>query len=108
MHSIQVFKDYYQNMVRVNKRPLVICLNGWYRFGFQSFNWYGSGADVTENAGSSNLLEDMRQEILIDTMEMFNSTSPVVQLSRPPSELKDQIQHFIIHYKFLRHQFNSI
>jgi hypothetical protein len=67
----------------------VTFLNGWYRFGFQPFNWYSAGATVkTPLYGDWGLLEDMRQETLIDTTKMFNSTSPVAQLPRPSRKLK--------------------
>ena len=72
-------------------RMIDLCLeylNGWYRFGFQTFNWYVAGAGQVGLTGSWNLLEDMRQETLIDTTKMFNSTSPVAQLPRPPPKLK--------------------
>ena len=63
-------------------------LNGWYRFGFQTLNWFTAGASATTFTGSWGLLEDMRQEILINTTGMFNSTSAVAQLPRPSSKLK--------------------
>ena len=63
-------------------------LDGWYRFGFQTINWYSVGARETEQYSSFTLLEDMRQETLIDTTKMFNSTSPVAQLPRPSRKLK--------------------
>jgi hypothetical protein len=63
-------------------------LNGWYRFGFQTFNWYSAGASETSQFGEWGLLEDMRQETLIDTTKMFNSTSPVARLPRPSPKLK--------------------
>ena len=63
-------------------------LDGWYRFGFQTFNWYSVGASTPKGAGSLTLLEDMRQETLFDTTKMFNSTSPVAQLPRPSPKLK--------------------
>jgi hypothetical protein len=67
----------------------VTFLNGWYRFGFQTFNWYSAGATVkTPQFGDWGLLEDMRQETLIDTTKMFNSTSPVAQLPRPSPKLR--------------------
>jgi hypothetical protein len=66
----------------------VTFLNGWYRFGFQTFNWYTAGATAITQYGSFSLLEDMRQETLIDTTKMFNSTSPVAQLPRPSPKLK--------------------
>ena len=68
-------------------------LNGWYRYGFQELNWYGAGATDTNTWGSWGLLEDMRQETLIDTTGMFNATSPVAQLPRPSPKLKaiDQV-----------------
>ncbi|CAF1147608.1 unnamed protein product [Rotaria sordida] len=53
-----------------------------------------TGAAQITTYGSWNLLEDMRQETLIDTTAMFNSSSPVAQLLRPSSKLKaiDQIR----------------
>jgi hypothetical protein len=44
----------------------------------------------------------MRQEILIDTTNMFNSTSPVAQLPRPPPKLKaiDQVRQSSIELNF--------
>ncbi len=66
----------------------VTLLNGWYRYGFQAFNWYSTGASETTISGSWGLLEDMRQETLIDTTKMFNSTSPVARLPRPSPKLK--------------------
>ena len=63
-------------------------LNGWYRFGFEELNWYAAGAGETGRYGSWSLLEDMRQETLIDTTTMFNATSPVAQLPRPSPKLK--------------------
>jgi hypothetical protein len=71
----------------------VAFLDGWYRFGFQTFNWYTGGAGKTQQYGSFTLLEDMRQETIVDTTKMFNSTSPVAQLPRPSPKLKamDQI-----------------
>ncbi len=63
-------------------------LNGWYRFGFQTLNWFVAGASQTTSTGSWGLLEDMRQEILINTTGMFNATSPVAQLPRPSPKLK--------------------
>jgi hypothetical protein len=77
-------------------------LNGWSRFGFETFNWYAAGAGPMGKSGSWNLLEDMRQEILIDTTKMFNSTSPVAQLPRPSPKLKaiDQFRQSSIQFKF--------
>ena len=67
----------------------VTFLDGWYRFGFQTFNWYSAGAmEKTPQYGDWGLLEDMRQETLIDTTKMFNATSPVAQLPRPSPKLK--------------------
>ena len=68
-------------------------LKGWYRFGFQTINWYAAGADGISKYGSWTLLEDMRQETRIDTTHMFNTSSPVAQLPRPPPKLKaiDQV-----------------
>jgi len=44
----------------------------------------------------------MRQETLIDTTHMFNSTSPVARLPRPPPKLKaqDQIRQSSIELNF--------
>ena len=66
----------------------VTALTGWYRYGFQTFNWYSAGATETTQYGSWGLLEDMRQETAIDTTHMFNSTSPVARLPRPSPKLK--------------------
>jgi hypothetical protein len=63
-------------------------LNGWYRFGFQALNWFTAGASQTTYRGSFGLLEDMRQETLMNTTFMFNSTSSVAQLPRPSPKLK--------------------
>ncbi|CAF3514014.1 unnamed protein product, partial [Rotaria sp. Silwood2] len=48
------------------------------------------------------LLEDMRQEILIDTTTMFNSSSPVAQLPRPSPKLNaiDQVRQSSIKLTF--------
>ena len=69
-------------------------LNGWYRFGFQTMNWFVAGANPVSRFGSWGLLEDMRQETLVDTTTMFNATSPVAQLPRPSPKLKamDQVR----------------
>ncbi|CAF1259509.1 unnamed protein product [Rotaria sordida] len=84
------------NATRDN-RMINLCvsfLNGWYRYGFQPLNWWVTGAAQITTYGSWNLLEDMRQETLMDTTAMFNSSSPVAQLLRPSSKLKaiDQIR----------------
>ena len=63
-------------------------LKGWYRYGFQPYNWYASGAGATLQYGSYTLLEDMRQETRIDTTKMFGPTSPVAKLPRPAPKLK--------------------
>ncbi len=63
-------------------------LNAWHRFGFQELNWFTAGAGVVSKWGSWAVLEDMRQETLIDTTKMFNATSPVAQLPRPAPKLK--------------------
>ncbi len=63
-------------------------LKGWYRYGFEPYNWYANGAGETSEYGSWNLLEDMRQETRIDTTKMFNPTSPVAKLPRPSPKLK--------------------
>jgi hypothetical protein len=80
----------------------VTFLNGWYGFGFQSLNWYAAGAGEISRYGSWSLVEDMRQETLIDTTTMFNSTSPVAQLPRPSPKLKamDQIRESSIPLRF--------
>jgi hypothetical protein len=77
-------------------------LNGWYRFGFQELNWFSGGARQTIRAVPYNLLEDMRQETLIDTRSMFNSSSAVAQLPRPPPKLKaiDQVRQNSIEMNF--------
>ena len=63
-------------------------LKGWYRYGFEPYNWYATGAGETQQYGSYNLLEDMRQETRIDTTKMFGPTSPVAKLPRPAPKLK--------------------
>ena len=63
-------------------------LQGWYRYGFEPYNWYSIGAGQTSQYGSYTLLEDMRQETRIDTTKMFNKTSPVAKLPRPSPKLK--------------------
>jgi hypothetical protein len=77
-------------------------LNSWYGYGFQELNWYGGGAGVVTQWGSWALLEDMRQETLIDTTHMFNSTSPVAQLPRPAPKLKavDQVRQSSVQLNF--------
>jgi hypothetical protein len=78
-------------------------LNGWYQFGFLTFNWFLAGASRIDVAiGPWTLLEDMRQETLIDTTTMFNSTSPVAQLPRPAPKLKaiDQVSQSSIDFNF--------
>jgi hypothetical protein len=77
-------------------------LTGWYQHGFQELNWYTSGAGGASKYGSWNLLEDMRQETLIDTTHMFNSTSPVARLPRPSPKLKaqDQVRQSTIELNF--------
>ena len=80
----------------------VAYLNAWYRFGFQELNWFGAGAGAIGKYGSWSLLEDMRQEILIDTTSMFNATSPVAQLPRPSPKLKavDQVRQSSVGMNF--------
>jgi hypothetical protein len=77
-------------------------LNGWYRFGFQTLNWFLAGAREINHFGSWALLEDMRQETLIDTTHMFNSTSYVAQLPRPAPKLKaiDQVRQSTVEFNF--------
>ncbi|CAF1117575.1 unnamed protein product [Rotaria sp. Silwood1] len=77
-------------------------LNGWYRYGFQPLNWWVTGASSITAYGSWNLLEDMRQETLIDTTTMFNSSSRVAQLPRPSPKLKaiDQVHQSSIQTTF--------
>jgi hypothetical protein len=77
-------------------------LNGWYRFGFGIFIWYVAGSGSIELSGTWNLLEDMRQETLVDTTMMFNATSPVAQLPRPAPKLKaiDQVRQSSIQLDF--------
>ena len=65
----------------------VTYLSGWYRFEFQELNWYAAGAGEIGKFWSWTLVEDMRQETLIDTTTMFNATSPVAQLPRPSSNV---------------------
>ena len=63
-------------------------LKTWYGFGFEQLNWFVAGADEIARYGSWGVLEDMRQETLIDTTTMFNATSPVARLPRPAPKLK--------------------
>ena len=63
-------------------------LNAWYQYGFRELNWFVAGAAGMGKYGSFAILEDMRQETLIDTTGMFNATSPVAKLPRPPPKLK--------------------
>ncbi|CAF1603387.1 unnamed protein product [Rotaria sp. Silwood1] len=93
--------------IKATRHPRMtdICLrylNGWSRFGFQTLNWFGAGASKITKYGSWTLLEDMRQETLIDTTKMFNSTSPVAQLPRPSPKLKaiDQFRQSSVQLKF--------
>ena len=81
-------------------RMIDLCLrflNGWYQFGFETFNWFTAGASA-----HWGLLEDMRQETIIDTTHMFNITSPIAQLPRPSPKLKaiDQIRETSINLTF--------
>jgi hypothetical protein len=80
----------------------VTLLNSWYRYGFQTINWFDVGAGAVSKWGSWELLEDMRQETLIDTTTMFNSTSPVAHLPRPSPKLKaiDQVRQSSIAFDF--------
>ncbi|CAF5131444.1 unnamed protein product, partial [Rotaria sp. Silwood1] len=68
----------------------------------QPLNWWVTRAAQITTYGSWNLLEDMRQETLIDTTTMFNSSSPVAQLPRPSLKLKaiDQIRQSSIQMTF--------
>jgi hypothetical protein len=77
-------------------------LRGWYRFGFQPLHWFRAGADEIDHFGSWSLLEDMRQETLMDTTTMFNSTSPVAKLPRPSPKLKaiDQVRQSSVELNF--------
>ena len=77
-------------------------LKGWYEFGFQPLNWFAAGAGETDKYGSWSLLEDMRQETLIDTTTMFNATSPVAELPRPAPKLKaiDEVRQSSTSLKF--------
>ena len=77
-------------------------LNGWYEYGFQQLNWYAAGAGEITKYGSWSLLEDLRQETIIDTTHMFNASSPVAQLPRPSPKLKavDQIRQSSISMTF--------
>ena len=63
-------------------------LNAWYQYGFEPLNWFVAGAGAVGKYGSWQLLEDMRQETLIDTTSMFNKSSPVAQLPRPAPKTK--------------------
>lgn len=68
-----------------------ICVNyltKWFQFGFEPLNWFVAGADEIGKYGSWGVLEDMRQETLIDTTTMFNASSPVARLPRPAPKLK--------------------
>jgi hypothetical protein len=80
----------------------VTYLEGWFRYGFEDINWYTAGASTTDRWGSFSLMEDMRQETLIDTTHMFNATSAVAQLSRPSPKLKaiDQVRESTIEMNF--------
>jgi hypothetical protein len=80
----------------------VTFLNRWYGYGFQELNWYEAGAGEIGKYGSWSLVEDMREETLIDTTTMFNSTSPVAQLPRPSPKLKamDQVHQSSIQFNF--------
>jgi hypothetical protein len=66
----------------------VTYLKAWYGYGFQELNWFVAGAGAITKYGSWTILEDMRQETLIDTTTMFNATSPVARLPRPAPKLK--------------------
>ncbi len=66
----------------------VTYLKAWYQYGFQELNWFVAGANEIGRYGSWGVLEDMRQETLIDTTGMFNATSPVARLPRPAPKLK--------------------
>ncbi len=80
----------------------ITLLNAWYRYGFQTLNWFEAGANQVNKFGSWGLLEDMRQETLVDTTTMFNATSPVAQLPRPSPKLKaqDQVRQSSIELNF--------
>ena len=93
--------------IQANRHPRMvdICvsfLNGWYRFGFQTFNWFLAGASQSTGSWSWSLLEDMRQETLIDTTHMFNATSVIAQLPRPAPKLIaiDQVRKSSIEFNF--------
>lgn len=77
-------------------------LKGWYRFGFRTFNWFLAGASGISASWSWSLLDDLRQETLIDTTHMFNSTSPVAQLPRPAPKMIaiDQIRQSSVEFNF--------
>ena len=77
-------------------------LNAWYGFGFQELNWFVAGAGAISKFGSWAVLEDMREETLVDTTHMFNATSPVAQLPRPSPKLKalDQVRQGSIQLNF--------
>ena len=77
-------------------------LNAWHQFGFQELNWFTAGARLIGGSGSWGVLEDMRQETLIDTTKMFNATSPVAQLPRPAPKLKgiDQFRQGSVEFNF--------
>jgi hypothetical protein len=80
----------------------VTYLKGWYQYGFQELNWFVAGANEIGKYGSWGVLEDMRQETLIDTTTMFNATSPVARLPRPAPKLKalDQVRQSSIELNF--------
>ena len=77
-------------------------LNAWYGFGFQELNWFVAGAGAVSKYGSWTVLEDMREETLIETTHMFNATSPVAQLPRPSPKLKalDEVRQSSITLNF--------
>ena len=77
-------------------------LKGWYRFGFRTFNWFLAGASGISASWSWSLLDDLRQETIIDTTHLFNATSRVAQLPRPAPKMiaLDQIRQSSIELNF--------
>ena len=93
--------------VNANRDPRMsnICmefLKGWYRFGFRTFNWFLAGASDIAPSWSWSLLEDLRQETIIDTTHLFNATSRVTQLPRPAPKMiaLDQVRQSSVELNF--------
>lgn len=86
-------------------RMIDICvdfLKGWYRFGFRTFNWFLAGASGINATWSWSLLDDLRQETIIDTTHLFNATSKVSQLPRPAPKMVaiDQVCQSSVEFNF--------